>query len=350
MNIFLFICVSFCSCNGFLLDDKTQSPPNSGTPMSDEHYKFVMQFVIQERQSRLQLEEYVSQLKQELVTTKTELATEINNLKQCGCASNIKNKTITLQQDFDSLKRDYDLIKTKNALFLQELAVTKNSVSDLQTVFDFKNLTSHLAQEIQATNSRQQAITSEANARKQDFLALFQRIQISEKDLKNLSVETNNKINETDLLTRLRMQLLESNVNLTISKLAEISDRALLTVMSSGGTISNGNVFPFKHVLTSNGISDLSSVKNSGIFTCEKDGFYLVYFFLTSKTSVCRMSLYKNANLKARASKSSDINYQSQSLLVFLKLQSGDTLSVKAEADVSDWGGVESMFSVLQVT
>ncbi|CAC5366333.1 unnamed protein product [Mytilus coruscus] len=113
MNIFLFICVSFCGCNGFLLDDKTEPPPNSGTLMTDKHYKFVMQFVIQERQSRLQLEEYTKQLKQELVTTKTELTTEINNLKQCGCASDITNKTFTLQKDFDSLKRDYDAMKAK---------------------------------------------------------------------------------------------------------------------------------------------------------------------------------------------------------------------------------------------
>ncbi|CAC5386296.1 unnamed protein product [Mytilus coruscus] len=355
--------MSFCSCNGFLLDDKTQPPTNSGTPMSDEHYKFVMQFVIQERQSRLQLEEYVNQLKQELVTTKTELATEINNLKQCGCASDIKNKTITLQQDFGSLKRDYDVFKTKNALFSQELTVTKNrsvllenevahlqqlqSVSDLQTVFDLKNLTSRLAQEIQATNSRQQAITSEANARKQDFLALYQRIQVSEKDLENLSVdmvERNKKINETDLHTSLRMQLLESNVNLTISKLDEISDRALLTVSSKTATISDGNVFQFTDVLTSDGISNLSSVNTSGIFTCEKHGFYL-----TSNTKLCHMTLYLNTKRIARTSKGNETNFQSHSLQLFLKLKIGDTLSVKAEKDVYDWGNVDSMFSILQV-
>lgn len=245
MNIFLIIFLSLCRCNGLLLDEKTQPSPNSVTQMSDEHYKFVMQFVIQERQSRLQLEEYVKQLKQELVTTKTELTTELNNLKRSGCASDIRNKTANLLRDFDIIKRESEVIKTQNALCLEELTVTKNrslvlenevahlqqlqSVSDLQTVLNLKTLTNHLSQEIQATNSRQQAITSEANARKEDFQALFQRIQVYEKDLKNLSLETNTKMNENDLHTSIRMQLLESNVNLTISKLAEMSDRGRLT-------------------------------------------------------------------------------------------------------------------------
>lgn len=114
MHIFLLIYVSFCVCNGFLLDDKTQPPTSSGALLTEEHNKFLMQFVIQERQSRLQLEEYTTQLKQELVTTKTELTTEINNLKQCGCASDLKNKTVSLQREFDTLKRDYNAMKAKN--------------------------------------------------------------------------------------------------------------------------------------------------------------------------------------------------------------------------------------------
>lgn len=73
-----------------------------------------MQFVIQERQSRLQLEEYTKQLKQELVTTKTELTTELNNLKQCGCAPDLKNKTVSLQKEFHTLKSDCKALKAKN--------------------------------------------------------------------------------------------------------------------------------------------------------------------------------------------------------------------------------------------
>lgn len=59
------------------------------------------------------------------------------------------------------------------------------------------------------------------------------------------------------------------------------------------------------------------------------------------------MSLYQNTNRIARASKGSDTSYQS--LLVILKLNIGDTLSVRAERNVSDWGGIDSIFSVLQV-
>lgn len=110
--VFFISCVFIC--HGFLIDSKTQPPPTAGSLMTDDHYKFVMQFIFQEKQSRLQLEKYVQQLQQELVTTKADLTTDINALKHCGCASNIKNKTSILQYDFNILKQDHDALKIKH--------------------------------------------------------------------------------------------------------------------------------------------------------------------------------------------------------------------------------------------
>lgn len=200
------------------MDSKTQPPPTAGSLMTDDHYQFVMQFIFQERQSRLQLEKYVKQLQQELVTTKADLTTEINGLKQCGCASNIKNKTSILQNEFNILKQDHDALKIKYENFQKELNGTNNrsimlenemsllrqlkSVSDLKVIFDLQNKTKHLEQEIQATNSRQQAINSEASARKQDFLALYQKVQISETEIQsnNLSFGIQTKQMERRIL------------------------------------------------------------------------------------------------------------------------------------------------------
>ncbi|CAG2240454.1 unnamed protein product [Mytilus edulis] len=245
MHIFLLICVLFCVCNGFLLDDKTQPPTSSVTLLTEEHYKFVMQFVIQERQSRVQLEEHTKQLKQELVTTKTELTTELNNLKQCGFAPDLKNNTDSIQKEFDTLKSDYNALKAKN--------------------------------------------------------------------------------NET-------------------------SQRALLSVITKRGTTTDGNIFPFKSVVVSDGISDLSSINNSGIFTCENDGFYLVSFFISFNSHGGFAQLYQNADMAARVTIGDGYNTKTQSLCIILKLKIGDTLSVKAlHGDVYTWGFLDCILSFLQV-
>ncbi|CAG2209406.1 unnamed protein product [Mytilus edulis] len=130
------------------------------------------------------------------------------------------------------------------------------------------------------------------------------------------------------------------------AQLNNINSRALLSVKSIGHTVYDVIFFPFRNdIVTLDGINDLSSIKYNGIFTCEHDGFYLVSFFITSNTNVCHMSLYQNSNRIARASKGSDPSNQTQSLLLILKLNTGDALSVRAERNVSDWGGIDSIFS-----
>ena len=50
---------------------------------------------------------------------------------------------------------------------------------------NFRNETSHLAKALQITNNKVNAITNDANARKQDFIALFQKVQSTEQRLEN---------------------------------------------------------------------------------------------------------------------------------------------------------------------
>lgn len=198
-------CVIFISCfffcHGMLLDSKTQPPSIDGSLMPDDHYQFVMQFMYQERQSRLKLEKYVKQLQQKLVTTKTDLTNEIDSLKQCTCAFEIKSKASILQYNFNILKQDHDALRIHYVNLQKELITTNNkyivlenevsllkqlkSVSDLKVVFNMEKKTDHLQQQIKATNRSQHAINSEAIDKKQDFLALYQKVQTSETEIQS---------------------------------------------------------------------------------------------------------------------------------------------------------------------
>jgi hypothetical protein len=50
---------------------------------------------------------------------------------------------------------------------------------------NFRNETSQLEKALQITNNKLNAVTNDANARKQDFIALFQKVQSTEQRLEN---------------------------------------------------------------------------------------------------------------------------------------------------------------------
>lgn len=57
----------------------------------------------------------------------------------------------------------------------------------------------------------------------------------------------------------------------------------------------------FDNVRTNSGISNLSSFRNSGKFTSESDGLYLVISWITSETNSAEFSRYCNGNSLASA-------------------------------------------------
>lgn len=214
--------------------------------MTDEHYKFVMQFIFQERQSRLQLEEQMKQLQQQLYSTQTDLVNKMNALDHCSMAesnrvSGLLNRTNFLEDKVSVLTKTSDAIELQNSQLQHENVQLRNDtkqlendmsnlkklqrVVDLQTMANLQNRTNHLEQEIQGTNSRQTLVISEANARKQDFIALFQKLQTMEYDVGKTLETLNNKTNETENC----MHSLESNFQSTNAnvqkKLDAISNR-----------------------------------------------------------------------------------------------------------------------------
>ncbi|CAG2221987.1 unnamed protein product [Mytilus edulis] len=224
---FVFILLFIC-CDGFLID--TTNPPGSGQYMTDKHYKFLMDFVIEERQARVHLEDVVTQLQNELVKTQTALGNKLHELNKENntieqYVKELKNKTevldnrlldvesenIQLKMELDSLRKSHSALEVQYSQIKQNYATFENkthyfnteiqslkqlkSVADLQAVFRISNQTDHLEHELQNTNSQIVVLQSSDNARKQDFLALYNKTMVVEQSMNSqfLSSETINK-------------------------------------------------------------------------------------------------------------------------------------------------------------
>jgi len=76
MFVLIFLCV-LPPPTSFLIDVSTPIPPQAGTFITDRHYNALMDFLMQERQSRQNLEKYVIQLNQKM----TEMAKDVASTK-----------------------------------------------------------------------------------------------------------------------------------------------------------------------------------------------------------------------------------------------------------------------------
>jgi hypothetical protein len=76
MFVLIFLCV-LSPATSFLIDVSTPIPPKAGTFITDEHYNLLMDFAMQERKSRQNLEKYVIQLNWRM----TEMAKDVASTK-----------------------------------------------------------------------------------------------------------------------------------------------------------------------------------------------------------------------------------------------------------------------------
>ena len=59
----------FTCCFGFLLDDRTQPHTTTSPTLSDKHFNMLLEMLVDEKRSRLKLEERVVKLENELLAT-----------------------------------------------------------------------------------------------------------------------------------------------------------------------------------------------------------------------------------------------------------------------------------------
>jgi hypothetical protein len=126
------------------------------------------------KQCDLNFRNETSHLEKVLQITNNKLNTVINN------ADARTQDFIALFQKFTGLEQNHTELKD-NFILLQRNFTMDNT----QCYLNFRNETSHLAKALQITNNKVNTITSDANARKQDFIALFQKVQSTEQRLEN---------------------------------------------------------------------------------------------------------------------------------------------------------------------
>lgn len=215
--MFLLIFVSFLKfSDSFLLDDKTQQPPTVGSFLTDSHYNTLMDMIYQERQSRLHLEKYVTQLHkrlldEEIQSKAIQSKVEILERKQCSCELIEKGKNttdilasnyISLLTDYISLLDDYNKLKLeltnvsrRTNHFETDLNALKNmkSVSQLQYIHNITLDVINVGKKLQETNNMVNVLMFDDMARKQDFLALLADNNKAKQTIANSTVQVENK-------------------------------------------------------------------------------------------------------------------------------------------------------------
>ena len=102
----LCVIICFSLCNGVLLNN---SAVCSGNNMSDKHFVYVMDQILQDRQNMKIMEQLVAQLHQEMNSTKQE-----NGYLQHLEISRLRNESVTLKQTVAKLPKGYNALNENN--------------------------------------------------------------------------------------------------------------------------------------------------------------------------------------------------------------------------------------------
>ena len=95
------------------------------------------------------------------------------------------------------------------------------------------------------------------------------------------------------------------------------------------------------------GIHNTDSIRNSGIFTCENTGLYLISIYIGTNNKHGRYAVYKNTNWIAGVFSSSNDYYETASVTVIEHLTVNDTIS--ASGNMTVFGEYYSCLTILQI-
>ena len=96
-----------------------------------------------------------------------------------------------------------------------------------------------------------------------------------------------------------------------------------------------------------NEIHNTDLIRNSGIFTCENPGLYLISVYIKTYSNHSVYYVYKNTGLIAVGYSSLTDYYETTSVTVIEHLTVNDTISVNGNMYVS--GGFQSCLTILQI-
>jgi hypothetical protein len=128
------------------------------------------------------------QLERNLTMENTKCRNETSQLEK---ALQITNNKLNAA---NSRNQSFIVLSEKVAGLIQNSTVLKDNVKQSEQNFtmnntkcclNFRNETSHVSKALQITNNKLNAVTNDAIARKQDFIALFQKVQSTEQRVEN---------------------------------------------------------------------------------------------------------------------------------------------------------------------
>ena len=250
----LCVIICFSLCNGFLLNNGAVSSVNN---MSDKHFVYVMDQILQDRQNMKIMEKFVLQLQQEMKSTKQELMSlkQGNGHLQNQEISQLRNESMTLKQTVTKLQNELAQVKTDNnvlnvnnkQLFMRlqnEISACNNKTLKTSEELDkfthstaeqLKNATelnanvNSLNKKTDTINVMINSLTSSYKARGQDFLALLNKTITAEKKMFALVTESNKVSSELNQLTIYQNSLLnktttaEKKINALVTENMKVS-------------------------------------------------------------------------------------------------------------------------------
>ena len=244
----------FTCCSGFLLDDRTQPQTTTIPTLSDKHFNMLLDILVDEKRSRLKLEERVVKLENELLATQKGVTNNYhtgskNNEtrgKQMGTVNALDTKYMTLQSKYDSLHSKFEQLQLnhtsleKFAFQLQQKLAALESlkgVANLGMIIDARNETNRLELELQMTNNKLSSVENDVNARKQDFIALFNKADSTEHELEHAKLSINNIMAKYQNQTLLQMDNISSSLEHKFISMDAKQNRSQLQLNKLNSTI-----------------------------------------------------------------------------------------------------------------
>lgn len=198
MKVVVFISVILHS-SGFLLNTAYQIQTTKDPMITDKHFVMLMDLMYEQKLFQRKQGQEITKLRQDFLTMQQELALcKLNNENNKSSEIRItvlENKTEKLQKEFESSSKyvnsmimdfpiKYTTVnKSKELEYDIESLKSLKTFNNLHALFDVKNQTRHIENELQKTNSKLEITVSDVEARKQDFLALYQKADLTEQHL-----------------------------------------------------------------------------------------------------------------------------------------------------------------------
>ena len=241
MFVSVFMCV-LSAATFFLIDASTPNPPKMGTIITDDHYNALLNLLMQETQSRQNLEKYVNQLNQKMTemandvaSTKTKVGvlekTNSNpDLQEASRCEIMKQAYNSLLLEHSNLKREVNVVTQRNNQLQFEVDYLKQlkTILQLQSLANVNNFTIYLEKEIQSTNSIVNKVLSDENARKQDFIALMNVTNVLKTRLSDTQLYLDKKFKDIEI----KQNLTETSDHEFESKMDKINQT--LTTKANG--------------------------------------------------------------------------------------------------------------------